>query len=719
MNQEEQPNPLEKQLEFARRALNILKVKEAGFTSLTIPVHLKLELEDKQQEVDELQNQLLLPSPNNNNLQATPKIYHNLSRPEYGDFVGRDSEKKDVINLLSPSRREWVISIDGVGGVGKSALALEVAYYYLKNKASLPEEEQFGAIIWTSAKQAVLTADGIRNRPQFQRTLEDIITTISNTLEREEIKRARTEEQIALTMGVLAKRRTLLIVDNLETIDDERLLEFLRELPSPSKALVTTRHRIDVSSPVRLLGMSEPETLTLIGHLTHEKKVILSNEEAKKLHRHTGGLPLAIVWSLGLMSFGHSVDSVLTRLGSAKSDIIKFCFQSSIGVIKDQDAYKLLLALSLFAIGASREAVGIVAGYEEDELSRDEGLVLLEKLSLVNKNGSIFSLLSLTKTFVTLEIEKDPSIKLELTERWCKYFLFRFNIGEALYTEIDELIPQIPNLINFLEWCVENNRIEMIVQLLLKNTELLWAKGYWAEEKYYLTVVHNSPILYNEDRQNQAFAALKLAHFAFYQGEIEKSIELYLQTIAIFEELKVYNYLWRAYGRLAQVYAEYNQISEAKLLIEKALVVVKLSDYPERYFSVLQRYRARVLIEEGNLEAAAVLLRQRIADSDNVELRSIDILIIEYALLCKVETLRKNYGVAQREIEKALEIAQAIEIKPDLAFVYQHYSKLKEAIGQISEALVYAQEALELYKLLGMRVGFEKMESVVERLSTI
>ncbi len=45
----------------------------------------------------------------------------------------------------------------------------------------------------------------------------------------------------------LSQQRTLLIVDNLETVDDERVLTFIREVPEPTKVIVTTRHRLDVA----------------------------------------------------------------------------------------------------------------------------------------------------------------------------------------------------------------------------------------------------------------------------------------------------------------------------------------------------------------------------------------------------------------------------------------------------------------------------------------
>ena len=45
-------------LETARRALAILEQQAAGFTSLTIPSHLKIGLEDKLKEIAELEGAL-------------------------------------------------------------------------------------------------------------------------------------------------------------------------------------------------------------------------------------------------------------------------------------------------------------------------------------------------------------------------------------------------------------------------------------------------------------------------------------------------------------------------------------------------------------------------------------------------------------------------------------------------------------------------------------
>src|SRR6185369_13338795 len=48
-------------------------------------------------------------------------IAHNLPQPWYGEFIGRRSELSEIWQMLRPypASRYHVITIDGVGGVGK------------------------------------------------------------------------------------------------------------------------------------------------------------------------------------------------------------------------------------------------------------------------------------------------------------------------------------------------------------------------------------------------------------------------------------------------------------------------------------------------------------------------------------------------------------------------------------------------------------------------
>lgn len=300
-------------------------------------------------------------------------VRHNLPQPDYGHFIGREQELTKVIAKLRPYPHSTnsVIVIDGIGGIGKSALALEIAHRFRRDYKNLPIEERFEAIIWTSAKRTVLRADtGIVNRQQKFQTLDDICKTIAITLGIEEQVRSQPEERVELVCRELTKQPTLLILDNLETVDDEAVMEFLQDLmPAPTKAIVTTRHRINVAYPVQLWGMPWEDAEKLIEQECRRKEVTLTDEQKRKLYDRTGGVPLAIVWTVAKISFGSSVDTILARLGNRTDDIARFCFEETIERIKNRDAYKLLLALALFKGDANREELGYVAGFSEDKLS--------------------------------------------------------------------------------------------------------------------------------------------------------------------------------------------------------------------------------------------------------------------------------------------------------------------------------------------------------------
>ena len=286
---------------------------------------------------DVIAQQKLLPSSEQPALPPPPRVYHNLPHPDYGAFIGREKELAQVHRILQPypHSQTHLVTIDGIGGIGKSALALEVAHHYLRDYNHLPAEERFEAIIWTSAKSSVLTANGIVPRRQITRTLDNIHSTIAVVLGHKDITRAQPEEKDKVVTRALTQQRTLLIVDNLETVDDRQVNDFLRELPAPTKAIVTTRHQIDVAYRVRLTGMPRKDGLALIDQECREKRVTLTKAEKDKLYDRTGGVPLAIVWSVSQMSYGYQVKTILRRLGQSTSDIARFCFEETVAHIRE------------------------------------------------------------------------------------------------------------------------------------------------------------------------------------------------------------------------------------------------------------------------------------------------------------------------------------------------------------------------------------------------
>ncbi len=357
-----------------------------------------------------------LPSP-------ASRLYHNLPQPDYYSFVGRERELHWLRQRLSPKDRVWLISITGIGGVGKSALALAVAHEYLTRYHELSEDERFDAIVWVSAKEEVLAVNGVETAAlsgQTFRTLDDIYTTIAQTLEREDITRARSEDRDALVQKALQGQRTLLVVDNLERVNDKRVQVFLRNLPSPSKVIITSRKSVELAYELRLTGLSQEEAEGMISHEAVLQGLELDLEQRRQLFERTGGLPLAIKLVVTRLVSDDTFEQVIRWLGDAEGDLTDYCIKGQADLVRERNnsAWKLLLACSLFDRdrGVSRETLGVIAGLSMAD--RDEGLTMLQRLSLINRNvDDVFRMMPLVQSYAKDQIET-AYFGEEMVKRW-------------------------------------------------------------------------------------------------------------------------------------------------------------------------------------------------------------------------------------------------------------------------------------------------------------
>jgi len=264
-------------------------------------------------------------------------IPSNLPAPTYTQFIGREEEMETLLERLSLNHAAHMITVHGIGGVGKTALVLEAARRCLQASCeNLSDAATFEAIIFTSAKQQELVPNKIFQRQQGQRNLRGIFREIANTLDEPTIIQSPPSEQFDRVRRSLSRQRSLLIVDNMETIDDrDEVIEFLYNLPVCVKVVITTRERIALL-PISLRNLPLDDGLQLIGQQAEEKSITLNEQDSQDLYKRTGGIPLAIVYALGQVSSGYSLESVLAQLTLATGDVARFCFEQSVLGIKGQ-----------------------------------------------------------------------------------------------------------------------------------------------------------------------------------------------------------------------------------------------------------------------------------------------------------------------------------------------------------------------------------------------
>ena len=421
-------------------------------------------------------------------------VVHNLPAPSYTEFIGRELEQSTLLERLSSDHAAHIITVNGIGGVGKTALALKVAYLCLEaSQNHLEDGPKFEAIIFTSAKQQILTPYGIvAKSQQVQRNLSDIFREVANTLEDRAINQVNFEDQPALIRRRLAQRRTLLIVDNMEIMQDrvkQDVIEFLYDLPINVKVIITSRERIALF-PIVLKNLPLDDGLQLINQKAEENKIKLSKEESKILYNGTGGIPLAILYVIGQLYNGYSLEAVLNKLTSADSDISHFCFKDSVEFIKDSSAYKLLMTQAIFPECTIKDVLIEIADINSTPSDVEDGLMHLKKLFLLTDNNDCYSMLPLTREYAIAELKANPNFEKEVRERWIAWYLkFANKYGGEDWNNwynYEKLEQEADNFRAILIWCKNEGLYKKVAEFWLLLNHYANLYGYWPDRMNWL-----------------------------------------------------------------------------------------------------------------------------------------------------------------------------------------------------------------------------------------
>lgn len=421
----------------------------------------------------------------------------NLPSRERTHLIGRQAEMARLLELLSPNHAASLITVDGIGGVGKTALALEVAYRCWK--VSTGEELSlkvpvFEAIIFVSAKQQYLTPDGLLPSNEAKRTLRDIVREIASTLEHLEITFALPHEQFPQIHKILERQSVLLIVDNLETMAGrQEIMSFLYELPRSVKVVITTRERVLSFSPLRLDQLSQEESLMLIEKEIQEKEAEINGTQALNLYHHIGGIPAALVYAIGQIASGYSVETVLERIPKSDGDVAHFCFESSLEPLRGQPAHHLLMAMAMFPKPPLREALAYTAGLTANQTTLEEALAQLRKLSLIGQHDGRYTMLPLTREYALSELGSYASYGQEARKRWIEWYLnFTQEFGGKDWKDwnvrYDRIAEEWENLLTVFDWCATHEQYDVIQTLWHERHLVKFAHiyGYWDDRLTWL-----------------------------------------------------------------------------------------------------------------------------------------------------------------------------------------------------------------------------------------
>lgn len=206
----------------------------------------------------------------------TQSIPHNLPRTGAAQFVGRDAALRELHQQLQQHERVAITAIAGMGGVGKSELALQYATEHLK------QQTYAAGVCWLEAQEL-----------EVGTKLVQLATSWFNLMPPDNLD---LPGQVEFCWRRWAVGDALIIFDGLNTAADyERIVPYLPPPDARFKVLITTRERIG-APVVRLdLDVLKPRAaLKLLESLIGRERLRREPWIARQLCRRLGYLPLGL-----------------------------------------------------------------------------------------------------------------------------------------------------------------------------------------------------------------------------------------------------------------------------------------------------------------------------------------------------------------------------------------------------------------------------------------
>jgi hypothetical protein len=320
-------------------------------------------------------------------LSATISAARHLPPPSHTRLFGIDQVLAQLLAYLEARDRHWLISLDGMAGLGKTALAREAA-------GRLAAGDRFAGIAWVTTSPGTFTTRDPQPMGLPALTCSQVLDAIARQLAGIGMGPLDLEAKHEHVRDLLRARSYLVVLDNLETaIDCRTLPNWFWDMANPSKFLLTSRHWLVPgagASVIFLAQLSDAESLALIRHEAHLRglaEVVSADDEVlRPILDVTGGNPLAIKLVVGQL-LNLPLSHILTTLRTAQADtdpLYRFLYRVSWNLVSEPAQHLLLAMVRLPASGGNWDDLSAISGLSGNDLSSAIGEVTSHSLVQVS-----------------------------------------------------------------------------------------------------------------------------------------------------------------------------------------------------------------------------------------------------------------------------------------------------------------------------------------------
>lgn len=567
-------------------------------------------------------------------------VYHNLPETEFDDtgYVGRKKEIREIKDLIH-NRKNQIITIFGNGGVGKTALTVKILYDLIDDS-----RDTFDAIIWISLKTRTLSQGEFIS---IQNSISNISELFNNSQDKVIINDDLTpEENLLLFMDTF---RVLLVLDNLETINNEEINTFIKNIPENSKVLITSRHGLgELEYRYKLDGMNIQDASIYFRELAKYYGLDIwkkDNQEIKHLIQHSlYSNPLSIKWFIS--SIYNGLDEKI--LLSNKDSLIEFCMSNVYEKLSNDEQQ----ILQLFLLINTEISYAEIDYYLEIEMVKLKSSInkLLSTNMITLKNGN-YRLTDIAKDYIekyhppsnrffqTFN-KKKKKLKAIIQEIKIKYEQDK-NIFSFKYIKIDSRDRNTEIACHYLMKCIEcfqSDKMEDAKDYAKKATNI--APNYFESYKILGYILGCKGELYEADNNyiiakekcdnaidkariyfiHSKFTTIGLSDHEEALSLIEKANELLKDNVTIlYEQSRLLTYLGRYdsaemildYVKKLQPNMSHHQeniyYSRTADLYKRRSETVDIKDYDQKYHYLNNAYLQIVYIQEPDNKAHVLL----------------------------------------------------------------------------------------------------------------
>jgi len=677
--------------------------------------------------------------------QRPPGSYW-LPPQELTKFVGRKRELLEVQQLV---RNHRLVTILGMGGIGKSRLALEVAFRLA--------DEMEGQIMLLKLLDLLIPTNGADNT-------EVLIPTIASALVRAlELKSEQGNDREAL-MHFLKTRPLLLILDNCETVlPAVGFFEELLRKCSKLRLLATSQHPLGVNGEQKfhIEPMDIPSSaihhesldtfdsfLLFADRACHQKLDWKENVELSTiadLLQLTDGIPLAIelvaswVGYRPIVSLRDSlqanreeylrraeVSEHITEDADRRRHIsMQTCLDWSFHLLSDGEQL-LFKRLSIFISGFSLDAVKPVCNLSNPELLLDA----LYRRSLIKWQMVLgkqrYNMLLIVREYAEGKLGNEGEIYKKNMAIFLSHVLQEYNEvlrpGSSLL-KARQLLPDVSkdmlsakaveltknalthfdherlNCICSIEWAYHQGHWDLVTEMNDLMSLFFGLRPYWFEwERCCLRALEAAR--HSTDKSKEARALQIIGIIYFNQGQWDKSIKYREEMLKIYHELG--NLHGEAIARegIADVYYRQGYWEKARQMYLEVLPVFRNQKDRQSKEKVLHGI-GNTYNNQGHLSEARRYYEESLVICE--ELNDLPSKAQTLAALGNVYIGRKEFAKALQLYEEALGIFHEFGDQASEATELLNLGSVHKMRHNWAEALHYYEQCLTIFQELRNR----------------